>query len=352
MIESTTTEPQRRDARPRQAFTLVELLVVIAIIGILVSLLLPAVQAAREAARRSQCKSNVKQLALAVINYEAARSRLPPAGSFGPKPAAKNAQVNLISGLNHSWIVFVLEYMEERALFAQFDTQKVNVALTPGSPAAAQPASLICPSDGASSRRYEHRLIKAPGGGPSLFGKGNYAAFTSVYHADRVGFPGAIPLFAQQLREVSDGTSSTMLLSEVRTRPNEKDVRGAWALPWAGASTLAFDMHSVNGLAVDAFEPRSDWITDRLARTPNGTIYDAIDRCDLPEEALFEGLPCSGDGREGSLGFQSAAPRSAHPGGVNVAYLDGHVDFAGDDIDALAMTYLVYVRDGQITNRP
>src|SRR5262250_1737305 len=74
-------EPGRRLLR---GFTLVELLVVIAIIGILVALLLPAIQAAREAARRSQCANNMKNMGLALLNYENSNKRLPPATQFLP----------------------------------------------------------------------------------------------------------------------------------------------------------------------------------------------------------------------------------------------------------------------------
>jgi prepilin-type N-terminal cleavage/methylation domain-containing protein len=89
-----------------RAFTLVELLVVIAIIGILVALLLPAIQAAREAARRAQCQNHIKNVALACLNYESAKKRLPP--GFVSQPLLVEAW---------GWGVFILPYVEEQALY-------------------------------------------------------------------------------------------------------------------------------------------------------------------------------------------------------------------------------------------
>jgi prepilin-type N-terminal cleavage/methylation domain-containing protein len=90
----------------RKAFTLVELLVVIAIIGILVALLLPAIQAAREAARRAKCQSNLKNIALALANFESAKKRFPI--GFVPQPDSVEAW---------AWSSFTLPYLEEQAIY-------------------------------------------------------------------------------------------------------------------------------------------------------------------------------------------------------------------------------------------
>jgi prepilin-type N-terminal cleavage/methylation domain-containing protein/prepilin-type processing-associated H-X9-DG protein len=97
--------------RPRAAFTLVELLVVIAIIGVLVALLLPAIQAAREAARRAQCKNNVKQLALASLNFESAAGGL-PSGGWGFRWMGDPDRGN---GRNQpgGWCFGILPYLEQ-----------------------------------------------------------------------------------------------------------------------------------------------------------------------------------------------------------------------------------------------
>lgn len=100
----------------RRAFTLVELLVVIAIIGVLVALLLPAVQSAREAARRMQCSNNIKQLSLAVHNYQTAmQGQMPISSGFsaeGPAPSAQRS--------GKGWIVCILPSVEQQALYDVF----------------------------------------------------------------------------------------------------------------------------------------------------------------------------------------------------------------------------------------
>lgn len=113
----------------RSGFTLVELLVVIAIIGILVALLLPAIQAAREAARRTQCVNKMKQLGLAILNYESSKKQLPLA--YTPNYAASQntglcgtagAIRNPDNGLkDHFVLTFILPYMEQQSIFDKID---------------------------------------------------------------------------------------------------------------------------------------------------------------------------------------------------------------------------------------
>ena len=113
-----------RFSRRNRGFTLVELLVVIAIIGILVALLLPAVQQAREAARKLQCQNNMKQLGLAILNYESANNALPAGGWVDPCEGAtclRHGSYNPNSGKMLSWAVAVLPFIEENAVFDQFN---------------------------------------------------------------------------------------------------------------------------------------------------------------------------------------------------------------------------------------
>lgn len=337
------------------AFTLVELLVVIAIIGTLASLLLPALGTAREAGRRIQCANHSKQIALAIQNYENAHEMLPAAGDFAPLEEAIyfksfHFRIDLRSGPNHSWLVGLLPHLEQSTLFEQFDLQK-HVSESPGDPQARQPAVLLCPSDLAPGEMY---VTSQTDDGPrKYFGKANYAAYSSPFHVDDYNARGALVPYGQQLSRVTDGTSSTIAIAEVRTRPHQRDQRGAWALPWAGASLLAFDMHPTwypigsKRVGPDANTVYShNSISLGYTQLPNGKIADVLYECpDLPGEQL-DRMPCV-DEHEGYI---SAAPRSNHPGGVNSARLDGSVHFLRDDIDEVAMAYMICVDDGQATD--
>jgi prepilin-type N-terminal cleavage/methylation domain-containing protein len=146
-------------------FTLVELLVVIAIIGILVALLLPAVQAAREAARRSQCANNLKQIALAVLNYESAAKYL-PAGST-------SRQVDIGGPYYSTWTVDILPYLEEQTVYDLW-IPEVPLSLVQNQPLRETILPVyLCPSD------IELSTLQRPESGPGtgrLWAPGSYRA--------------------------------------------------------------------------------------------------------------------------------------------------------------------------------
>ena len=111
---------------PRAGFTLIELLVVIAIIAVLIALLLPAVQQARESARRTQCRNNLKQLALAAHNFESTNGTM-PSGYLGAKDP-----ISITAGGNQSYVsplVFLLPFIDQAPLYATLEKDQINVAL-------------------------------------------------------------------------------------------------------------------------------------------------------------------------------------------------------------------------------
>ncbi|TWT38230.1 hypothetical protein KOR34_31990 [Posidoniimonas corsicana] len=341
--------------RHRTAFTLVELLVVIAIIGVLISLLLPAVQAARESARRVQCVNNLKQLALSTLNYEDSNKILPSAGHYAaPEEAVyysySDWRVDLKSGSNHSWLCDLLPYLEEGPLHDKLNLNR-HVALSDADTLAAQPPGLLCPSDAGQGRLFETPSGFGGARHGAAFGKANYAAYSNPFHADSYFRSGPIAVYGMRLRKVLDGTSATLMQAEIRTRDDPADQRGAWMLGWAGASLLAMDLHpqyygnpntkQATSLSVD-YTPNTNSLG--LTQYPNGPQPDVLYECPEPGLAQLEGMPCN----DQFYGYISAAPRSQHPGGVNAAFLDGHVEFLPNNIDELAMHYMISVADGAV----
>lgn len=357
--QQTATHPQtpkraRLNLRAsNSAFTLVELLVVIAVIGILIALLLPAVQQARESARRMQCSNNIKQLALATHGYVDVHKLLPPAGVVENKTMsygdAHYPVFDQRSGKMFSWAMLLLPFLEETNLYNQFD-QTQDVLHQPNEPQESVVPTYLCPSDAARGRFYSDPEFTAG----KQFAKGNYAAYCSPMHTDlQLIFPGAFIATGQKLARVTDGLSKTIVFSEVRTLDDSRDERGAWALPWNAATLLAFDMHhdvSAAGGYFSGYVALAKYAYQ--TQTPNtvGPNEDVLFGCpdDMLVQAQTERMPCiKWKWSLGLAGYISAAPRSLHPGGVNSAYLDGHVEFIQDDVDPFLFANLIDIRDGE-----
>jgi prepilin-type processing-associated H-X9-DG protein/prepilin-type N-terminal cleavage/methylation domain-containing protein len=340
--------------RRTTAFTLVELLVVVAIVGILIALLLPAVQQARETARRLQCANHLKQLALAAIGYEDVHKNLPPSGIVADTTRTYNKRTYPVfdqhSGAMLSWAVVLLPFVEETSLYNEFN-MSLNVLQQVGDPQAHSVPVYLCPSDAANGRYYADPTFTAG----KRFAKGNYAAYVSPMHTDlQLLYPGALISTGQKISKVTDGLSKTIVFSEVRTLDHQQDERGAWALPWNAATLLALDMHQDEVAAGSYFNGYWPMMTYAYqAQMPNTTGPNADVLVDCPKAVLAEAqmarMPCiRWQWSLGLFGYISAAPRSNHPGGVNAAFLDGHVDFIENEIEPLALTNMVDIHDSQV----
>jgi prepilin-type N-terminal cleavage/methylation domain-containing protein/prepilin-type processing-associated H-X9-DG protein len=168
--------PRIQTAR-RGGFTLIELLVVISIIGVLISLLLPAVQAARESARRMQCSNNLKQLGLALANYESALGVFPPSYVVDPQATgsaygATYPDGNINTPPGFAWGALMLPFMEQSTVYASMNTALPCWAPDNSTSASTKLSMFICPdaqggSDGFAVHKYTNGEATSPDdGGP------------------------------------------------------------------------------------------------------------------------------------------------------------------------------------------
>lgn len=287
-------------SKSKKGFTLVELLVVIAIIGILIAMLLPAIQAAREAARRMKCSAKVRQIGIAIVNYEGAIGCFPP-GRVGQD----GATIGLVPGTSRngtSGFLMLLPFLELQTLYDQFDLEYVGGLWTPngtwltmanGNAVGIRPECFVCPSDDAES----HYLDTALEGTPFKAATGCYAfceGTMSVYadglkakiYNNGVFYYGS----DHKQRDITDGLTNTFFLGEVIGADTD-DSANLWAKAVRDRDSLR--------------------CTENPLNTPPG------------EGHVYQ--PPSYDAN-GAFG-------SRHPGGANFAFGDARVQFISDNID-------------------
>ena len=301
----------------RRAFTLIELLVVIAIIAILIALLLPAVQQAREAARRSQCRNNLKQIGVAMHNYNQTYGMLPPGWVITPKSGVSDGNMRFVGRL-YGWGTFILPYLDLADIYNKqdFNQRDVNncggacpnsnwgamLDPTKDNGLATRPDVYHCPSDFlevTGSQGYgTSNYVGCYGRGNELRGQNtNWGKLSGVFYCNSSVGPA----------DIKDGMSNTIMAGEISSSQKQWSYSRGGGI-WPGVP----DQHKHNVLVVRDTHPNHPMNTTM----PDTSVND-----------------CDGFG-------------SLHQGGAHFLFCDGAVRFLSESIDSSSSPLGTYQKLG------
>ena len=350
----------------RRGFTLIELLVVIAIIAVLIALLLPAVQAAREAARRTQCVNNLKQLGLAMHNYESGTGSFPPGGEStnftgfsGTLSPTSGPGTQYVDG-DFSTLARLLPFMEGGALN---NALNYSIGYWEGSGsnytgASAAVASFICPSAARANTARDatdpsDTLSMARGQG---YGYGDYGPtiYTDIdpnglqqaattypatpYRNKGSRSNGMLKLGKTAIAEVTDGLSNTIAIGEDAGRDEY------FLSPYTEISAGG-DLRGAGPYSTSVARRYWRWVEPDAAFGVSGQPNN-------PYRPMKETVPYGPDpGALGSQGNNAGANDelfSFHPGGINCLFGDGSVKFIKNTVNVVTLRGLVTPNGGEV----
>lgn len=311
----------------RLAFTLVELLVVVAIIGILVLLLLPAINAAREAARRAACSNQIRQVAIALHNYESAHGRF-PAGRAGAGGWSVHAQI--------------LAFLEENALAGEVDVRRPYGEVTTSSGQLVRTYRVnayLCPSEPNDRPRVktneQEELVTRDYPINYAFNMGPWLVWNP--QKKRGGRGSFFPESWLKPSAFRDGMSKTLALAEVKAYTGyERNASATDQLPIpATAADLPGGGQGKYGDDLMKNTGHTEWVDGRChqtgfttAFTPNAHVQpDRVGQRSIDWTNMQEGKS------DDVATYAAVTARSSHPGVVNVSMMDGSTRAVGNDVD-------------------
>jgi len=301
--------------RKQHGFTLIELLVVIAIIAILIALLLPAVQQAREAARRTQCKNNLKQLALALHNYESTHTSFPPSRLTPDVAIEDNA--GSVSAYQ-SWTTMILPYIDQGNLGNLINYQSAWSSLQ-NRPAVSTPLqAMICPSTPGGDRVDPHWVVGAAAGDYGSVNEVKKKVYTNVLGIADPGDGARAGVLSKgvknMMRDITDGSSNSIMLAEAAGQPAVYTAAGAMK----AARFAAYQDDKIVDLGGNyAPADGTGWADPDCGFSINGATADGLDKY--------------GPYMINKINVSEVF--SFHTGGAQVALADGSVRFISENID-------------------